>query len=242
MWLLGVGVLICGLQHATVFAQRAGDAPALPAWLAAYRDAATERWDADIRRLEALDQNQADPEDAVLLIGSSSIRLWETAAADLDPYPVIRRGYGGAKYTDLAVFAKRLIEPHQFRGMVMFVANDVTGGAGDTTLEELRRLVEYILEVAHRHQPAAQLFIVEVTPTRSRWDAWEQIRGVNALLREIALTTSHTHFIPTAEFYLDTAGQPREELFRDDQLHLNRAGYRRWGAQIRHRLDAFLER
>ena len=205
-----------------------------------YREAAVERWENDIRKLEALDATQQDQAGSVLYIGSSSIRLWDTVAEDMAPYPAIKRGYGGARYTDLAVFAPRLIKPHQFKAMVMFVANDVTGGGGDTPLDEIERLVRYIIGVARNHQPNAELFIVEVTPTNSRYQAWDKIRQVNARLREIALTEDNTHFIPTAEYYLDAEGKPRGEFFRDDQLHLNREGYRRWSKLIRRRLDDFL--
>jgi lysophospholipase L1-like esterase len=32
-------------------------------------------------------------------------------------------------------------------------------------------------------------------------------------------------------------GTPRAELFREDKLHLNAAGYQLWGSLIRRRLD-----
>ncbi len=206
-----------------------------------YRAKAEARWQADIDKLTALNDAETTNPDSVLYIGSSSIRLWETVAEDMAPYPAIKRGYGGARYTDLSVFARQLIEPHQFRAMVMFVANDVTGGDNDTPLDELEKLVRSIIAVARGHQPDAQLFIVEVTPSQSRFQAWPQIRQVNAVLREVAFTETNTHFIPTAEYFLDASGQPRTEFFRDDQLHLNRAGYARWARLIRRRLDDFLD-
>ena len=57
------------------------------------------------------------------------------------------------------------------------------------------------------------------------------------MLREVALTTRYTYFIPTAEHFLDPVSQPRPELFVDDKLHLNDAGYQIWGNLIRQRLD-----
>ncbi|XZE52955.1 GDSL-type esterase/lipase family protein [Planctomycetaceae bacterium SH139] len=206
-----------------------------------YRPKAEARWQADIDKLTALNDAEPSATDSVLYIGSSSIRLWETVAEDMAPYPAIKRGYGGARYTDLSVFARQLIEPHRFRAMVMFVANDVTGEEQDTPLEEIETLVRSIIAVARGHQPNAELFIVEVTPSQSRFQAWPQIRQVNALLREVALTETNTHFIPTAEYFLDAGGQPRTEFFRDDQLHLNRAGYTRWAKLIRRHLDDFLD-
>ncbi len=104
--------------------------------VALYGKAAKEKWEETIQKMEAQDRQEKDPENGVLLIGSSSIRLWETASEDLAPFPVIPRGYGGARYSDLAVFIDRIIKPHRFRACVMFVGNDVTGSKDDRTLKK----------------------------------------------------------------------------------------------------------
>ncbi|MCG8648344.1 MAG: GDSL-type esterase/lipase family protein [Pirellulales bacterium] len=208
-----------------------------PSFLEPFRKAATEKWEKAIEKLEQLDRSEAEPTDGILFIGSSSIRRWDNIAADMAPYPVIRRGYGGAKFSDVAVFARRLIHPHQYRALVMFVGNDVSGSPHDHTADQVEQLVRYIVGVSHRHQPAAAVFLVEVTPTQKRWQVWDKIRGINGRLREIALSTPHTYFVPTASHYLLPDGQPRLELFVEDQLHLNDRGYDLWAELIRRRLN-----
>ena len=212
-----------------------------PPVYAPYVEKATERWETEIRRLEALDESESYAEDAVLFIGSSSVRLWNDIAADIAPYKPINRGYGGSRFSDVAVFAERLIRPHRFQAMVMFVANDVTGGDDDRTPEEVAALASSILQVARETQPEAQLFIVEITPSARRFAAWPEIRRVNVALRELCLTESNTTFIPTAEYYLDANNQPRTELFRQDRLHLNDDGYALWAKLIKRRLDDVLQ-
>lgn len=218
-------------------AQQAPQADAQERLLAKYRDTATKRWGKEIEKLEARDQREQDPPDAILFVGSSSIRLWETIAKDVAPYRPIQRGYGGARFSDVAVFAQRLIRPHKYRALVVFVGNDVTGGNNDHTVDEIEELVRYVIGVSQAHQSDAPVLIVEVTPTESRFAAWKKIRAVNARLREIALATANTYFIPTAGQYLRPDGTPRAELFRADRLHLNDQGYQLWGSLIRRRLD-----
>ena len=210
-------------------------------FLDAYREAATKKWQKDITALEKLDATETDPAGGILLIGSSSIRRWEKSAVDMAPYQTIRRGYGGAKYSDLAVFAERIIQPHQFRAVVMFVGNDVTGSKEDRTPDEVEELVRYIVSVCRNHQPDSPILIVEVTPTLKRLEAWPEIRQLNARLREIALTEPNTYFVATAEHYLDKDDQPRGELFVEDRLHQNEAGYAIWAGLIRRRLDEVLQ-
>lgn len=201
---------------------------------------AVSRWEGDIQKLEALDAAEPDPEDAVLLVGSSSIRLWDGAVGAMKPYPIIRRGYGGAKYSDLLVYARRLIEPHEYQAIVFFVGNDVSGGKTDHAVEDVEKWVRAIVKVARDHQPDAAILLVEVTPTPVRFDAWPKIRKLNAMLREVALTEPNTSFVSTAEFYLDRDDQPRRELFRDDNLHQNETGYQVWASLIKRRLDEVL--
>jgi len=205
-------------------------------------DAALARWNDTIVKMEEQDTTETHPDDAVLFLGSSSVRLWKDIATDVAPHHPIQRGYGGARFTDLAVFAERLILPHRYAAAVVFVANDVVGRPTDTPMDELESLVRYVLAVSRSHQPDAPVLLVEITPTSSRWAAWPQIREVNRMLREIALTEPGVHFIETAEYYLGADKGPIDDYFVDDRLHQNRAGYELWGALIGRKLTEVLGR
>ncbi|QDV47639.1 hypothetical protein Enr13x_75500 [Stieleria neptunia] len=205
--------------------------------LAPYRATAEERWSDDIAAFDELNRTESNPDDAILFIGSSSIRRWSTMAVDMAPYRTIRRGYGGAKFTDMAVFVDRLVSPHRYRAAVMFVGNGVVGNPDDHTPDQIEALARHIVAVSQQHQPNAPFFLIEITPCEKRFDAWPKIRAVNARLREIALSTPNTYFIPTASHYLKADGTPRAELFVEDKLHLSEAGYDLWSSLIRQRLD-----
>ena len=96
-----------------------------------YSKGTSAQWETDILKFEQLDKNEKDPDNAILFAGSSSIRLWSTLKEDVAPYPVIQRGFGGSKFSDLAVYTKRIVYPHKFNGLVIFEANDITGSATD---------------------------------------------------------------------------------------------------------------
>lgn len=232
---IGIACLIFAVGAAAQDPEPASDEAA--SWLDVYRADAEDRWEAEIEKLEQLDATEPDPPDAILLLGSSSIRLWEQAPIDLAPYRTIRRGYGGAKYSDLAIYAERLVKPHQYRGVVLFVANDISGSPNDHTPEEVERLVRHVLSVSKTHQPQAPVLIVEITPTPRRYQAWPRIRELNARLREVALTEPNVYFVATAEHFLDADKKPIAKLFRSDDLHQNDDGYALWASLIRRRLD-----
>ena len=208
-----------------------------PADLDRYRADSTKRWEKDIANFESLDQTESHPDDAILFVGSSSIRLWETLARDMAPHPVIQRGYGGAKFSDLAVFAKRIIHPHDFRAVVIFVANDIVGKATDLTPEEVALLYKDVVKTVRTKNAEAPVFLIAITPTKSRWAAWPQIKKANAAMQGICQAEHKVHFIPTEKQFLNSEGTPKTELFRDDQLHLNADGYALWTKIVRAKLD-----
>jgi lysophospholipase L1-like esterase len=203
-------------------------------------DPRVARWETEIAALEALDANEPAPPDAILFVGSSSIRLWDSIADDMAPRPVIRRGYGGARYRDLAHFASRLVSPHRCRAIVVFVANDITPGEPATVADVMQDVRAVHARIRARH-PETPLFFVAVTPTESRWPVWPTIARLNAAIAEMSAAEPATFFIATADRFLDPeSGRPNAALFRADRLHLNHDGYRAWAAALAAALDEVL--
>lgn len=206
-----------------------------------YRQAAVTKWADDMKRIAKLDETEKDPDNAILFLGSSSIRLWSDIATDLKPWPVISRGYGGAKFSDLAVLAPQIVGPHKFRAAVIFVGNDVTGEKTDKTPEEIVKLFEHVVGTIRNHAPNATVFVIEITPTPKRWAAWDKIKAVNVALRKSCESGKDLHFIATANQYLNAEGGPMPELFKEDKLHQNRDGYARWSKLIQAELERVLK-
>lgn len=203
-----------------------------------FRQAAIDKWEKDIQILEAKDRTGQHPADSILFVGSSSIRLWSGIAADMAPYPVIQRGYGGAKFTDLVFFAERLIHPHTFRALVIFVGNDISGKEDDRTPAEVAALFRHVRGTVRKKVPTTPVFYVAVTPTPDRFAAWPKIRAANFAVRQVCESEPDTFFIGTESLYFKPDGTPDESLFRDDRLHQNQKGCDRWAVAIKSHLDS----
>ena len=210
--------------------------------IAAYRAAALEKWEADIVKLEALDRTEQDPENAILYIGSSSIRRWESISEDMSPWPAIRRGYGGAKFSDLVVFVDRLVNPHQFDALVIFVGNDIVGKDTDKKPEEVLKLFRYLVERVRIEHPTQPIFLIGITPTSSRFDAWDKVQEMHGLVRKFIESDASLHFIDTSDAFLGEDGRPMDKFFVEDRLHLNDAGYDLWASIIKTELERVLGR
>jgi lysophospholipase L1-like esterase len=153
------------------------------------------------------------------------------------PYHVIHRGFGGSKFSDLACYIGRIVYPHTLKGIVIFEANDISGSKTDKTPGEVAELFRYIVKQIRKKFPVTPVFLIEITPTESRWAVWPNIREANRMLKEDCENLPHVYFIETASWYLNDKGLPRKELVKADQLHQNREGYHIWSKLIKDQLD-----
>jgi len=190
------------------------------------------RWEADIREIDSLNAVEYSDENTLLVTGSSSVRLWDSIHIDLAPYQVMQRGYGGAKLSDYNLYADRIIKPHQFKAIVVFVANDIHGGDDDRTPRQMFQLYQTLIQKIRNRNPETPVFWIETTPTPSRWYVYPKALKANELIREWSRESEDLHFISTFDAYMTPEFLPDSSYFREDMLHLNRKGYKQWAEII----------
>ena len=209
--------------------------------LSKYRDLPeVQAWESEIEKFEQLDITKSYPSDAILFAGSSSIRMWSTIGKDMLPYNVIQRGYGGAKLSDFAVYADRIIYPHPCQAIVIFIANDIAGNDNDKSPLEVSQLFKKTLYIIRRRFADTPVFWISITPTPARWHVWPEIKEANEMIREICESHRNTYYIDTEKYFTNASGLPRSELFIEDKLHLNPEGYTIWTGIIKNELDEVL--
>ena len=197
-------------------------------------------WEPEIQKFEAQDNKNNYPENSILFTGSSSIRLWESLSGDMSPYPVIQRGYGGAKLSDYLVYADRIIYPHNASAIVVFIANDISGSESDRSPRQVAKLFRHLVKLIRKEYPEVPVFWISITPSTSRWAVWPQISEANNLIRAYCKKNRDTYFIATESLFLNERGTPRDELFQPDLLHLNPDGYKIWSGIIKQEIDKVL--
>jgi lysophospholipase L1-like esterase len=190
------------------------------------------RWEEQIQAIESLNAVEFSNENTLLVTGSSSVRIWDSIHADLAPYQVMQRGYGGARLSDYNLYAERIIKPQQFKAIVVFVGNDIHGGENDRTPREMFQLYQSLVEKIRSRNPLTPVFWIETTPTPRRWHVNPQARKANSLIRDWSEESEDLHFISTFDAYMTPELLPDSAYFRKDMLHLNRSGYKQWAEII----------
>jgi hypothetical protein len=194
-------------------------------------------WESDIRVFDSLNALEPANSSTILIAGSSSVRLWNAIHTDMEPYRVMQRGYGGAKLTDFNYYADRIIQAGSMKAILVFVANDISGGDQDRTPREVLQLFKMLVDQIRDRNPGTDVFWIEITPTPSRWHVIAKIRKANELIRSYCDKSGDLHFIGTYDMYINELGLPDSAMFRDDMLHLNRQGYELWAERIKLNLD-----
>lgn len=197
------------------------------------------KWDKEVATLAANNAKEGS-DDAILFLGSSSIRLWNTIDQDIAPWKPVRRGYGGSKYCDVALYTPQLVRGLKFQAAAVFVANDITGSELDKTPEEIARLAKIVIESIRSERPDAPVLLISITATPSRFKHWPRIEQANRALQRLSSEMNGVSFLETQTSYLTPEGQPKPEYFVKDMLHQNADGYRVWGGLVRSKLNEII--
>ena len=186
-------------------------------------------WEQDMQRFAAQDAASPPPRHGVVFVGSSSIRLWETLAADFPGVPVINRGFGGSELRDSTFYADRIVIPYAPRQIVLYAGeNDLQmGRTPQQVVADFRTFVERV----RRDLPKVRIAYISNKPSPLRAGLLEAQRQANALIKTEAARL-HVDYIDVFTPMLDANGQPRGELFVEDRLHMNRAGYELWRQKV----------
>lgn len=190
------------------------------------------RWEESIAAFAAADQKRLPPAGGVVFVGSSSIRLWsdlETQVSD-GQGGIINRGFGGAKLTDCTRYLDRVVFPYAPRLIVVY-AGDNDLAEGREPKEVFNELVRFV-ERVRKTLPETRIKYISIKPSPARAALLPKVREANMLIRQFASAGSALEFIDVFTPMVDAAGNPRNELFQADALHLNSAGYKLWATVI----------
>jgi lysophospholipase L1-like esterase len=186
-------------------------------------------WQKDIQKFEAADKVNPPSKNGIVFIGSSSIRLWENLERDMAPLPVIKRGFGGSKIRDAAVYSNRIVTRYEPKIVVLFSGtNDLAGNELDKQPANILNGFMTFVTKVRQDLPDAQIYNISITPTRARFDKLAEVQKTNALIKDYCESDPKLFFFDLADQFLTQDGQPRDDLFIEDGLHLNDTGYKIW--------------
>jgi lysophospholipase L1-like esterase len=181
---------------------------------------------AEINAFADADHDNPPPTNAIVFVGSSSIRLWKTLAQDFPDHQVINRGFGGSQLSDSVRYADRIVIPYLPKQIVLYAGgNDINAGkSAEDVAADFRAFVQKI----HKTLPDVKIAYVSIAPNPARWSQVARIRQANNLIRLYARYDGRVTFIDVFPLMLGRDGRPRPDIFQEDRLHMNEKGYEIW--------------
>lgn len=199
------------------------------------------RWAQEIQEFVERDRAARAAAGSVVFLGSSSIRLWSSLAADMAPVPVLNRGFGGSKLFDAIYYAEPLVSAHEPSLVVVFSGTNDLAGEDAKSAAQVRDLFRQLVERLRAADEGLTLCYVAITPTLAREEHLATVHEANRLIRLDCEADSKLEFVDPSVDLEDAHGRPDPQWFREDGLHLNEQGYEVWTRHIRplvHRLHA----
>ncbi len=192
-----------------------------------------------LQLFQSWDAKNAIPNEPVLFVGSSSIRMWETAES-FPALPVVNRGFGGAHISDMLYFKQDILLKYKAPEVVVMYCgdNDIAGGKSP------QRVVKDFItwwNIVNEAFPETRLVYIPIKPCPARWHLWEQANEVNQTIADLCDTNPLLFYADTASPMLETGSPPADELFIEDMLHLNAKGYAMWTEVVRSTLTEALK-
>jgi lysophospholipase L1-like esterase len=189
-----------------------------------------EKWEETIGQFEQWDRKNTFPSEAVLFVGSSSIRLWPTREC-FGGFNVINRGFGGSQISDVNYFADRIVLPYKPNVIVFYAGdNDVAAGkSAQRVFDDYKKFVKLV----HEELQGTRIIYVGIKPSRSRWSLWPVMNEANMMIKDFSGKDGRLYYFDSATPLLDSDGRPDSSFFLKDQLHLNDKGYELWTKKSR---------
>lgn len=189
--------------------------------------AAGNRWENEIQAFERQDAKHQPPENAVLFVGSSSVRLWKLDESFPD-LSVINRGFGGSQLADAVHFVDRIVIPYR-PPLVVLYAGDNDLAAGKKPQQVLADFKQFAAKVKAA-LPETRIAYLAIKPSIKRRALIDRIRETNAAIKQFISLDERLIYVDVFQPMLTADGEPRSELFLADGLHLNDEGYKLWAA------------
>ncbi len=191
------------------------------------------RWGSEMNRLDSLNMADNYPENAVMFVGSSYIRLWTNIRTDLKNDQIINRGFGGSNLRDVAYYIDQILDKQKLKALFMYVGNDIVAGGRDKSPDQVLEHFKYVVKKVRAKHPDIPITWLAISPNERRWSAWNQIQEANALIGAYCKESKNMHYINASSHFLGKDGKPITKYFLDDKLHYNPKGYKVWGKAIR---------
>lgn len=166
----------------------------------------------------------------IVFTGSSSIRMWKNLQEEFPNIPIINTGFGGSQASDLVAHLDELVLRYEPIAVFIYEGdNDVNAGKSP---EVIMKDLDQIFQRLFKQREGISIYFIGAKPSPSRWQLKTEYEAFNKALEHYSQGIINANYVNVWNPMLDSAGNPRPELFLEDMLHMKPEGYKIWKERI----------
>jgi len=187
----------------------------------------------EIQSFKKEDSIKPPPKNPILFVGSSSFRMWENVQQDFPSYTIINRGFGGSSLPDVIRYENDIIFPYHPKQIVIYCGDNDLAASDAVSASLVFARFKQLFTSIRKKLPSVPIAFVSIKPSPSRQRLMPKMDSANKMIKSFLSKNKKTAFIDVYHKMLNADGTPRDELFRDDKLHMKPNGYAIWRDAIK---------
>ena len=182
----------------------------------------------DIQAFKKQDSISFPPKKAILFVGSSSFTKWTDVQDYFPKYTIINRGFGGSALQDVIRYTNDIITAYQPKQIVIYCGENDLASSDSVTAQMVLLRFKQLFTVIRKNDPSVPVAFVSLKPSPSRKHLWPKMLKANQLIKDYLGTKTNTSFIDVYHKMLNKDGTVMQDIFIEDDLHMNAKGYAIW--------------
>jgi lysophospholipase L1-like esterase len=182
----------------------------------------------DIQAFRKLDSLKTPLQNGILFIGSSSFTNWKTVQTDFPEYQIINRGFGGSTLRDLIYYYDDIVTPYQPKQVIIYCGENDFAESDTVSSQMVFLRFKQLYKMLRNDLGDIDIAYVSIKPSPSRKHLLTKMIEANRQIENFIKEENKIEFIDVFHGMLDKDGNPKTDIFLEDQLHMNAKGYSAW--------------
>ena len=186
----------------------------------------------EVQEFKTVDSVAFPASNQILLIGSSSFTMWKDVQTYFPDRKILNRAFGGSTLADVIRYRYDVIFPYQPKQIVIYCGENDFAASDTVTVELVIQRFTTLYKYIRSKYKTVPLAYVSMKPSPSRVHLLEKYKEANKRIKSFLATKHNTKFVDVYSVMLNEKGEPMQDIFLSDSLHMNAKGYAIWKKKL----------
>lgn len=182
----------------------------------------------DIQSFKKQDSINMPPKNAILFVGSSSFTKWTDVQEYFPKHTIINRGFGGSTLVDVIRYANDIITPYHAKQIVIYCGENDLASSDTVSAQLVFERFQQLFNMIRKADASVPVAFISLKPSPSRKHLWSKMIEANRLIKNYLAKKSKASFIDVYNKMFNKDGTVMQDIFIEDNLHMNAKGYHIW--------------